>query len=132
MADKIYELYKENKDRDLDDKFINNAFEAMLEKEPELNPYVKDFIITDEEIKKMLEYRIISWYSLEDKRITINRKAMEEQKINQQLYTLYTLKHELEHAKNLKKLYERRNDLESLIINYSLTILVILERICVA
>ena len=119
MADKIYELYQENKNRVLDDKFINSTFETMLEKESGILPYIKNFIITDED-KKRFGMKLIGYYSLEDKSITINKKTIKEQSINHQLYTLHVLKHELEHVKNLKKLYEGKNDIETLIINCSL------------
>ena len=69
MADKIYTLYQENKDRPVDDKFITDVFEYMMEKEPDLLPYVKDFIITDSE-KKVFGQKLIGYYSLDDRTIT--------------------------------------------------------------
>ena len=114
MASKIYELYKENREAPLDEKFINNAFEIMLDDDKGLIPYIEDFRITK------LPRNLIGAYSNEERCIKINKEAIEEQSINQQLFALHVLRHELEHARNLKTLYEGRKDIESLVVYYSL------------
>ncbi len=89
MASKIYELYKENKEAPLDEKFINNAFEIMLDDDKGLIPYIEDFRITK------LPGNLIGAYSNEERCIKINKEAIEEQSINQQLFALHVLRHEL-------------------------------------
>lgn len=114
MADKIYELFQEHKDGPLKDEFINKAFDIMISNEEELLPYIKDF-----QIRNFSE-KLLGVYSNENRSIHINREVIEKQIINPQLLTLHILKHELEHARNLKKLYDGKKDLESTLIYYSL------------
>ena len=61
MASKIYELYKENREAPLDEKFINNAFEIMLDDDKGLIPYIEDFRITK------LPRNLIGAYSNEER-----------------------------------------------------------------
>ncbi len=114
MSDRVYELYQRNKNTSLDENFIIDAFEVMIDKEKELIPYVKDFQITN------LPKKLLGAYSNEDRCIKISKEAIEAQPINHQLYALHVLRHELEHARNLKTLYENHRDIESLIVYYSL------------
>lgn len=114
MSKEIYKLYKEYNNKPLDNNFINKAFELMLDQEKELIPYINDFRITGEYA------RYLGAYLPEDRIIKINKELIEKQNINHQLFTLHIIKHELEHARNLKTLYEGKNDIESLIIYYSL------------
>lgn len=114
MSDRIYNLYQENKNTPLDEKFITDAFEIMIDKENDLIPYVKDFSVTN------LPKKLLGAYSNEEKCIRISKEAIEEQPINHQLYALHVLRHELEHARNLKILYDNHRDIESLIVYYSL------------
>ena len=114
MSDKMYELYKEYKDSPLDNNFINKAFDIMLDKEPDLIPYIEDFIINNESKKSL------GSYSNEEKIIRINKELIEEQPFNHQLFALNVIRHELEHARNLKSLYDGKEDIESMIVYYSL------------
>ena len=114
MSNKIYELYKKYQENPLDNNFINKAFENMLEEENELIPYIKDFKINNN------SNRLLGSYSNEERIITINKDLIEKQPYNHQLYALHIIKHELEHARNLRTLYKGKEDIESTIIYYSL------------
>ena len=114
MADKMYKLYQEQKKEPLTDEFIEKAFDIMMEDESELIPYIQDFRIRD------FSEKLLGVYCNEDRSIHINKKAISKQPINPQLIALHVLKHELEHARNLKSLYEGRKDIESTLVYYSL------------
>ena len=114
MSDKIYDLYKTYRNQPLDDKFIYQAFEIMLEKEKGLIPYIDDFRVID------TEFNALGTYSNEDRLIKINKSLIAKQSIQSQIYALHVIRHELEHARNLKTLYEGRRDIESLAVYYSL------------
>lgn len=114
MSDKMYELYQEYKGDSLTDEFIDQAFDIMMRDELDLIPYIQDF-----KIRKFSD-KLLGVYSNEDRSIHINREAIARQKINPQLLALHVLRHELEHARNLKTLYEGKKDLESTLIYYSL------------
>lgn len=114
MANKIYELFQEYKKEPLKDEFIEKAFDIMMDDEDDLLPYVKDF-----QIRNFSE-KLLGVYSNEDCSIHINSEVIARQKINAQLLALHVLRHELEHARNLKKLYDGKKDIESTLIYYSL------------
>ena len=114
MSDKMYKLYQEYKGDSLTDEFIDRAFDIMMRDELDLIPYIQDF-----KIRKFSD-KLLGVYSNEDRSIHINREAIARQKINPQLLALHVLRHELEHARNLKTLYEGKKDLESTLIYYSL------------
>lgn len=114
MADKIYELFQESKKESLTDEFIKEAFDIMMQSEVELKPYIEDFRIRN------FSEKLLGVYSNEDRSIHINREIIANQTINSHLLALHVLRHELEHARNLKKLYEGKKDLESTLIYYSL------------
>ena len=114
MSNKVYSLYQNNKYSNLDNNYIYNIFDEMIAKEPELMPYVNDFIITEE------PGMALGVYSNEDRHIKINKELIEKQECNSQLLTIEVIRHELEHARNLKTLYEGRDDIESTIVGYSL------------
>ena len=111
MSDKVYELYKEN---ELDNKFIEDAFNLMLEKDKELVPYITDFRVIDNPNAP------ISSYSNEDRWIKVNKKIIEDLPIESKILALKTIRKELEHARSLKSLYDGHCDIESLINYYSL------------
>ena len=117
MKDTLYKLYKLEKGKELDNQFIFDAYTIFMEREKNLSPYVKDFEISDE------ISNCYGKYSNENRKITLYKnviRKIEEQNINPNLMALQVLRHELEHARNLKTLYEGRSDIESLIVSYSL------------
>ena len=119
MSNTIYELYTEYKENGIDDDFINRAYELMIQKESSLAPFVNDFRLEPDG-----ENNIAS-YSLGERIIRVDtdrlRDCLDKEVIkNDRLFTLRVVRHELEHAKNLQRLHERRNDIESTIIKLAL------------
>ena len=117
MKDTLYKLYKSEKDKELDNQFISDAYTIFMERERNLSPYVKNFEISEE------ASNCYGAYSNENRKLIVyknNIKKVEEKNINPNLIALQVLRHELEHARNLKTLYEGRSDIESLIVSYSL------------
>lgn len=117
MNKKIYSLLKEYSSKELDDNFINAVFYYMLEENYGLNEYIKSFEIDN--------YSDISYgaYSNEDKIMKINKdKIIEEDHMvkNKKILTLGILRHEIEHAIQLKRLFEFKKDIESRVVEYSL------------
>ena len=112
------ELYKLLMTYDgLDDEFINRAFEIIMEDEEELEDFIKDFdIVNDNE-------DVMGSYYFNDRRIVVNKDSIltgRNDIRNKKLLALKVLRHEIEHARNLKTLYEGRDDIESVIVRYGL------------
>ena len=116
MADKIYALYRENKDRKLKNGYIYDIFDEMITKEPELMEYISDFFIVQKDNNSF------GHYSENRRSICINKLAIENQSdiINPSLYVIEIIRHEMEHARNLKRLYAGKNDIESMIVLYAI------------
>lgn len=115
MANSLYELYLDYKDKDIDDEFIIKAYDYIVNKEQDLWPYIQGFSISNEDSSSF------GLYSNENKTITINKKRINENEvIAKNTLGLSVIKHEIEHAKNLKKLEELKEDIETKIILYSL------------
>lgn len=113
MKDKIYRLYQENKNKEIDQNFLYKVLEEMLFKEKELIPYVKDCLVVEEKEPHLGNY------SCTQKNITLNlEKINKSPKAN--ILGIETVRHELEHARNMMILEKGHRDIESLIINYSL------------
>ncbi len=123
--DPIYALYKEYKDKPLDDYFIESAFQRMMEKETELVPYINGFKI------ESLTKSTLGGYNPVTKIVTIDKSNIEESttKREQVIQTLEVLKHEIEHARNMKKYAEGKEDIESTVIRYALKDYEIMQRI---
>lgn len=114
MSSKLYELYKEYEGFPLTNSYIMNAFDLMMEDEKELTPFINDLLIKNESNK------LLGTYSNEDRYITINKELIGNQPTNTKILALHVLKHEIEHARNLKTLLNRKDDIESKIVYYSL------------
>lgn len=115
MENDIYDLYLSYQDREIDDKFINKVFDCLMKQEQNLWPYIKDFVITNEKDSSL------GSYSNENKTVCINRKGINEYGIApSNILGIQVIKHELEHARNLKKLEQKKDDIESKVILYSL------------
>lgn len=118
---KMYDLYMEYKDKEVDDNFIEQATQYILDKEKGLVPYVKNVNIEkDGDVTRPL-----GEYDNEKKEIMVNLGNIKDLHNNtlfnhQALATLQILRHEIEHANNLKKLYEYRDTIERLLIEFSL------------
>ena len=112
----LYKLYKEQKRKELSNQFIEDAFQEMIQKEQDLLPYITGFEICEK------EGNLLGGYSNYQRRIEIHKKTIESQisKVNTNLLALEVIRHEMEHARNLKILEEDKKDIESLVIKYSL------------
>lgn len=101
---------------ELDDDFINRAFEIIMGDEPELEPFVNDFSLSR---KPSDSY---GTYSREDKKIILYPENIKDSRrvTNKKLQALVTIRHELEHARNLQRLYECRHDIESMVIRFAM------------
>lgn len=114
MANKVYSYYQEQKHQELDKRFIYDIFDEMMGAEPELMPFIDDFRIVEAPTSSL------GSYSNENRCIKINRKLIEEQPVNSHFLAIEVVRHELEHARNLKNLYAGKDDIESLVISYAL------------
>ena len=115
MWRELYTLFMSYQNKKLDNEFINSAFNIMMKYESITN-YVNDFKIVNESNNKL------GSYSNETRIISINKASIVNDKNihNKKLLSLQVLRHELEHARNLKRLYEHNCDIKTSIIRYSL------------
>lgn len=116
MNPELYKLFMSYQNKELDDNFIYDAFTIMMKYET-LDNYVNNFDIIDKKDNKL------GFYNNEERIMKLNKNTiLKDNSIsNKKLLTLQVLRHELEHARNLKRLYEGRYDIETKIIRYSLT-----------
>ena len=119
MNKELYHLLEDYKGSELDKDFIDESFNIMMSDEDTLRDKFVQSLVFDDKIKS------IGNYSFEDKRISVNienvrQAAMRKQYYNEKLFALGTLRHELEHAREVKKLFEYRTDIESTVTGYSL------------
>ena len=119
MNKRLYRLLMEYKDRELDDRFIDVAFDTIMSHEDEdMYRFVDDYMIDNE----MKDY---GNYNHNHQIITINREKIIHDKpvtrcYNDRVFALEVIKHEIEHARNIQRLYQYRNDIESTVLRYSL------------
>ena len=102
---------------DLDEAYISKAFDMMMDKEKGLEDYARAVRVVSEESDCLADYDcdtgLIHVYLnkiLEDKSITRNKKIL----------TFEALRHEMEHARNIARLYQCRSDIESVVLRASL------------
>ena len=114
MNSELYRLLMEYDG--LDDDFINRAFEIIMKEEKGLEPFVLDFDIKVEDNPRL------GSYNNETRQILVNPENIKEfpDVSNKKLLALNVLRHEIEHARNLQRLYEFRSDIESTVVKYSL------------
>lgn len=115
MNSSLYSLFISYQNKEFDDAFINEAFELMM-REENLHDYINDFIITEDSSSNL------GTYSTEERKICFNKSSVLKNETieNKNLLALQVLRHEIEHARNLKRLYEQKNDIETKVIRYSL------------
>ncbi len=114
MEESLYNIYLAYREKLIDDDFINKVYELMIQKEPYLLPYINDFKISEDKNETR------GTYSPKDKVITIYKGSINGIVHDQKGITgIETIKHEMEHAKNARKLDERRTDIESRVLQYS-------------
>ena len=119
MNKELFRLLEGYKNSEVDKDFLIQSFDIMMDEEDGLRDEFVDYMKVDDKLKS------IGAYTFEDKRISVNLEnvkkcAAKRTYYNDKLYALYVLRHELEHARSIKRLYEFRDDIESLVTNYSL------------
>ena len=118
MSKRLYEIVNSSHVK-LNEDFVNESYELLLSEENDLKEFINDFRI---------DYNIMGFgsYSNEDRIICINPEKIINDKpfsnidYNNKILILRVLRHEMEHARNLRTLFQGRNDIESRIIRYSL------------
>lgn len=114
MAKPLYEMFMDEKNTPLKESYIRDSFELMIGEEPSLKPYIEDFRVV-----KSID-RVLGTYSKDNRMIKINKECLDSIDGNKQLMALKAVRREIEHARNLKTLLEGRDDIESLVVGYSL------------
>ena len=118
MVTKIYDHYMKNNDKDIDNNFLNKSFQLMIENEKELAPYINDFKLLSNDLDAL------GTYSIEDREITIDVDKINNHNAsiitNKALIGIEVIRHEMEHARNLKRLLEGRDDIESFVVKCAL------------
>ncbi len=118
MSSPMYELYLTYKEKGIDDDFINQAYELMAKKEPDVASFVSDFRLEPDGEEN------VASYSMEERIIRVDRDLLQEyldtQGKNDPITTLKLIRHEFEHARDLKTLHEGRDDIESAVIKIAL------------
>ncbi len=118
---RLYQFLKEESQKPIDDDFMNHAFEIMMEEEKELYPFISSLDIqdyTEEETNDKQD--IVGDYHQDSKKIHLYRVPLRTHVKDNKIAVLGTLRHELEHARNLKNYLEGGNDIESTLIQYGL------------
>ena len=114
MNKELFSLLKSSKD-ELSEEFINNAFDIMIQKDNELIPFINNFVI-DDDLESEGEYEA------ENKIIRISPSKIISNEfgyISDKVTALQCIRHEMEHARGLKRLYEVKHDIESVVNEYS-------------
>ena len=114
MNKELFSLLKSSKD-ELSEEFINNAFDIMIQNDKELIPFINNFVI-DDSLENEGEYEA------ENKIIRINPSKIISNEfgyISDKVTALQCIRHEMEHARSLKRLYEVKHDIESVVNEYS-------------
>ncbi len=118
MKNNLYDMYMARRYLPLTDDYINSVFEKIIEKDQEVLNYVNNFKIEN------TENGSLGTYSIEDKEIVIDKERIIHSNpgvaINKSLYALEVIYHELQHAKNLMKIDEGKDDIESTVLKYAL------------
>ena len=115
MNRELYTLLMQYKNKEIDNYFINKSFDIMMKYET-ITDYIYNMQIINEGVD------ILGSYSNEKRSIIVNKEAIINDPLlkNKKISALHVLRHEIEHARNLQRIYERRNDIETRVIRYSL------------
>ena len=116
MYKELYSLLKSNQDKELSEEYFYDAFDIMIKNDKELISFIEDFIIQDD-----LEGE--GEYNTEERIIRVNPEMIIDNEygyISDKVTALQVIKHEMEHARGLKRLYEGRHDIESIVNEYAL------------
>ncbi len=121
MKENMYEWYMSNQEHDITEDYLERCLLLMLEKENDLVPYIKD-----------LRFRNDAYagsYSNTERIIYVNPEAIQRiNRINNHLYGMEVIRHEMEHARNLKIVEEGNKDIESFVVGCSLRDYVLMNK----
>ena len=114
----LYSLLMSYQGKELDDNFVNAAYELMMENEESLDEFITDFKVVNDN-----DYRLGA-YSTDTRVIQINRENIASTSPdyvpNKKILALQVIRKMMEHARNIQRLHECRDDIESTVIRYSL------------
>ncbi len=114
MANEVYKLYQYYQGEELSCLYLYSVLEELLKESPELKPYLNDFDISSKS-------KDLGNYHFGRRVIKVNLPLIEKcMPKHPQLLAIEVIKHELEHARDLKTLEEGKDDIESLIVQYGL------------
>ena len=113
---RLYELITDTRIK-FGEQFLNEAFELMLMEDEDLKRYINDF-----QVNYSLE--TIGSYNNDERKIRVNpyriTQLADAVYSTAKIQSISTIKHEMEHASNLRRMYEGGFDIESIIVRYSL------------
>ena len=117
----LYEWYMDQRNEEFDDNYLEECFLLMLKDDTSLVPYIKDFRITKDSY--------VGCYSNNSRIIFVNSEEIKRvRKMNPHLYGMEVIRHEMEHARNLKIVEDGKKDIESFVMNCSLRDYVLLHQ----
>ena len=117
MYKELYSLVTQKDE--LDESFVYDAFDILMEDNDDLYDYIRDFRIDD-------SITDLANYNLDRRLISISPQNISSQtqgiceNYNKRMLAISSIVHEMEHAKGFKKVLEGRDDIESLILRYSM------------
>lgn len=111
----IYDLYLSYKRRDIDNYFLERAYEIFIKEDESLIPFISDFQITDTSTNSLGNY------SIDKKILKINKNAINDLgESPSNVVALQVLKHELGHAKSIQSLLSGKKDIKTLLTLFSI------------
>ena len=116
MFKELNRLLNDTKDFELNERFLNSIIDIMMSNESELSDFISRI-----DFKNDLDG--LGVYDCDLKIIGINYEGLLKLPIENEIkkvVAIQVLRHEMEHARNLKRLYDGRCDIESMVIKYSL------------
>ncbi len=113
MSSPIYDLYDYYKDKPVNNDYLEKAFNIVMEEEKELVPYISGLKVLEGENENL------GGYSYKDGEITIHKDLFRKYQ-QPSLEALATLRHEVEHARNLMKVQSGKKDIETTVLKCAL------------
>lgn len=118
MEEEFKQLFIKHQDRGPNRDFICHAFDLLLKENPSLEDYISDF-----QVHYYFEHNIGS-YNLKTRVLSVNIQNLYERIIdyrveNRKVLAVEVIQHELNHVRQIQKLYEGEEDLEKFILSCS-------------
>lgn len=121
MQKELYKIIKEYQEKTITEDLIKTIFDIMISGDKGLEEYAKGLEFATN-IDAVGDYNSDTGIIRIDLNTLLELPLVDSFKL---IYVIKVLRHEIEHAKNLQKLYEGRNDIESMVIKYSLIVYII-------